>query len=295
MNRHPLAVLKSAIQAKDTSLCVGLDPMPASFPRALKESGLTVAEQTRHFLCEVVRQTAPHVCAFKAQKAFFDALHVGADLLADLIRFSRETAPAVPFFVDCKIGDIDNTMNAYFDVLFDRLDADGIVVNPYMAADVLAPFGRMPDRLGLVLVRTSNHGAAELQDRLMYDGRPLWAHVLDLTRNYNTRGNLVPIVSCDVLSTAAELSDGWPDDGVIFVAGFGAQSGLLRPSATAATHAVVVNSSRAILYPVANPAVSERTSEWSTYIGDAAREAKTLLNLWKMESLLLQKQTARKP
>jgi orotidine-5'-phosphate decarboxylase len=281
---NPLAALKATIQLTGSLLCVGLDPDPRRYPAELRNSGLSVQEQTWEFLQAVVRQTDAFACAFKAQKAFFDALPDGQELLAKLIRFVKDVAPGRPLFVDCKVGDIENTMEAYFGNLFGGLNADGIVVNPYMGADVLAPFARTPGRVGLVLVKTSNPGAAEMQEIRMHDGRPLWRHVLDLTSRYNTLGNLVPIVSCEIVSDPVGLEGYWPHGGIVLAAGYGAQSGNLLPSPSAITHVVFVNSSRAILYPAP---VTGDPRGWCAAIAMAAEETNNRLKYWKSQSLHL--------
>jgi orotidine-5'-phosphate decarboxylase len=265
----------------ETSLCIGLDPDARNFPAELQNSGLPVKDQTWEFLKEVVGLAGPHACAFKAQKAFFDAIPGGQAILAKLIRHAKKIAPGRPVFVDCKIGDIGSTMEAYFRNLFGTLHADGVVVNAYMAEDVLAPFAQMPDRIGLVLIRTSNPGSAEIQEVRMHDGRALWRHILDLTRRYNTLGNLIPVVSCEVVSNAEHLERGWPAGGVVLAAGYGAQAGVLRPSPSAVRYAVLVNSSRAILYP---PATNSSPRRWRDAIAVAAEETKMGLNRWRKES-----------
>ncbi|HWA24071.1 MAG TPA: orotidine-5'-phosphate decarboxylase [Lacunisphaera sp.] len=288
ISSNPSAALKTAIQLTGSSLCVGLDPDPRFYPAALKNSGLSVQEQTCTFLQEVVRYAGSYACAFKAQKAFFDVLPGGQEILVNLIRFAKETAPGRPVFVDCKIGDIENTMEAYFGNLFGYLDADGIVVNPYMGADVLAPFLRTPERVGLVLVKTSNPGAAEMQEVRMHDGRPLWRHVLDLTHRYNTLGNLIPIVSCDVVSDPEGLEGRWPQGSLVLAAGYGAQAGVLRPSRSAISHAIFVNSSRSILYPVS---ANGESGDWRTAIAFAAEGTRNRLNFWRKQSLPLWEDT----
>jgi orotidine-5'-phosphate decarboxylase len=64
--------------------------------------------------------------------------------------------------LDGKRGDIGVTAEAYADALYGALGADAITANPLLGRDALAPF---LDRGGtFVLVRTSNPGAADLQD-----------------------------------------------------------------------------------------------------------------------------------
>jgi len=70
--------------------------------------------------------------------------------------------------LDGKRGDIGVTAAAYAEALYDALGADAVTANPLLGRDALEPF---LDRGGtFVLVRTSNPGAAELQDAMLADG-----------------------------------------------------------------------------------------------------------------------------
>jgi orotidine-5'-phosphate decarboxylase len=70
--------------------------------------------------------------------------------------------------LDGKRGDIGVTAAAYADALYDALGADAVTANPLLGRDALEP---LLDRGGtFVLVRTSNPGAAELQDAMLADG-----------------------------------------------------------------------------------------------------------------------------
>lgn len=165
------------MQAGNTLACCGLDPDLTKIPDETTGSG---TDRVYQFLLGVIKVAAPNVCAFKAQKAFFDGLDGGHEVLAEIVRDIHRDHPGVPVFVDCKVGDIDNTMAAYADFLLGRVDADGILINPYMGDEVLEAFDNYPDKAVVVLARTSNPGAAVVQDALMADGRPLWQYVLQL-------------------------------------------------------------------------------------------------------------------
>ncbi len=183
-----------AMEANGSLACVGLDPDPKKMPKSIKSSNESV--RVGNFLSEVISITAQSVCCYKAQKAFFDGLTGGHELLKETIEIVHDQYPLLPVFVDCKIGDIDNTMDAYLDNLFGKLDADGIVVNPYMGDEVIHAISKYPDRAGIVLVKTSNPGGAIVQDALMQDGRPVWEYILDLVVNrWNTACNLIPVIS----------------------------------------------------------------------------------------------------
>ena len=86
---------------------------------------------------------------------------------------------------DCKRADIGNTSERYaiatladpqFAALDDTVGPDAVTVNPYMGEDSIAPFVKTAREFNkglFVLVRTSNPGAAEIQDMLLQDGSPV--------------------------------------------------------------------------------------------------------------------------
>lgn len=234
----------------NTLACCGLDPDLTKIPQEVTGSD---ADRVYQFLSGVIEVAAQSVCAFKVQKAFFDGLHGGHEVLAEIVRYIHCTYPGVSVFVDCKIGDIDNTMAAYTDYLLGEVDADGVLINPYMGDEVLEAFDDYPDKAVIVLARTSNLGAAVVQDALMADGSPLWRYILKLiVERWNKNGNLIPVISSTAgldLSTARQAI---PDEMPILLAGVGAQGGEysdLRALLNTSGSGVFVNSSRGLLYP----------------------------------------------
>jgi len=237
----------------DSLVCCGLDPDVQRLPNKLADREALDADRVYSFLHEVIELAAPHVCAFKAQKAFFDNLGSGHQILTRIVSEIHRDHPDVPIFVDCKVGDIDNTMKAYAQLLLTKIGADGILVNPYMGDDVLNAFSAYPEHAIIVLARTSNSGAAIIQDALMHDGRTLWKYVLELiVDRWNANGNLIPVISAtagqDIAASRRLIPEGMP----VLLAGVGAQGGdysCLRALLNRDGIGVFVNSSRALLYP----------------------------------------------
>jgi len=237
--------LLRAMKARDSLVCVGLDPDYEKIPSIIKGAG---EDRVLNFLKEVVQITAPHICSYKVQKAFFDPWDQGHELLRMTISHVHRHHPDIPVFLDCKIGDIDNTMDAYMANIFGTLQADGVLLNPYMGDDVLAPMAKYPDKAGVVLVKTSNPGASIVQD---YGG--LWKHILhQVIERWNTAGNLIPVIASTADIDLAEVRTIIPDQMPILFAGFGEQGGTvdqLRQLLNSEGIGVFVNSSRGILYP----------------------------------------------
>lgn len=270
-------MLLHRMEQQQTLLCCGLDPDLRRFPTKVFSQANTDEEKVLQFLRQVVDVTASHVCAYKVQKAFFDLLSGGHDVLEDIVSYIHQQYPGIPVIVDCKVGDIDNTMQAYLDNVFGSIGADGIVVNPYMGDDVIAPCKDFTDKLVVVLVKTSNLGGAMIQDTVLQDGRKLWEYLLELvTTQWNDNQNMVPVISATATLDLAKVRQQIPDEMPILFAGVGAQGGNyadLNKLLNSKKSGVFVNSSRGILYPAADPDVP-----WGEAIESAAVTLKATLN-----------------
>jgi len=230
----------------DSLVCVGLDPEPAKFPAHLRDDPDAVFS----FCQAIVDATADLACAFKPQIAHFSAL--GAELtLQRLIAHIHAEHPGVPVILDSKRGDIGSTAQHYVAEAFERYQADAVTVNPYLGRDSVQPFLDRANRGVVVLCRTSNPGATDLQD-LVVDGRPLYQHVAAKVANeWNTHGNCLLVVGATWPQQLAEVR-AIAGDVPFLVPGVGAQGGdvaaLLAAGRTTDGTGLVISSSRAILY-----------------------------------------------
>jgi|SRR5271157_6577616 len=87
-----------------------------------------------------------------------------------------------------------------------------------MGDDVLKPFAQIPNKIGIVLVRTSNRGGCVVQDIQAFDGKPMWRHVLHLVvHRWNVTGNLIPVLSTDCGAMNGDIRRDLPDDMPIFL------------------------------------------------------------------------------
>jgi orotidine-5'-phosphate decarboxylase len=264
------------MKSHDTLLCCGLDPDLKKMPFEIVGKNISDEDKVFIFLQLVVDFTAQHVCAYKAQKAFFDVLSGGHDVLKKLIDYIHKTHPGIPVIVDCKVGDIENTMTAYIENLFGLLKADGIVVNPFMGDDVMMPLIELSDKSIVVLVKTSNPTGGIVQDVVLQNGTTLWHYMLELVVNrWNRNQNMIPVLSATAGLDMAPIRMIIPDGMPILLAGVGAQgggheslSGLLNSEGIG----VLVNSSRAILYP------PKSQQPWQMAIQLATIETKNALN-----------------
>jgi orotidine-5'-phosphate decarboxylase len=181
--------LAEAVERKRSQLVVGLDPRVDLLPVELR--GEAPAAAVERFCRGIVDAVAPYVVAVKPQLAFFEAL--GADglrALEEACRYARDAGLLV--IADGKRGDIGSTARAYAAAYLEPREsgppvADALTVNPYLGEDSIEPFlqaARLHGSGVFVLVRTSNAGAADIQDLALSDGKPLWHHVARLVHEW---------------------------------------------------------------------------------------------------------------
>ncbi len=280
-----LELLRQATISNNTLACCGLDPDIEKIPMELRKEGAD-EDAVRRFLEIVIDLTAPHICCYKVQKAFFDIFSGGHELLEHTISYAHEHHPGLPVFVDAKIGDVGNTMDIYLRNIFGELNADGVVVNPYLGDDVMRPFKSLPDKAAIVTVKTSNPDAAIVQDVILQDGRPLWKYILELTANrWNDAGNMVPVIGSTSDVDLSDVREIIPDEMPVLFAGYGVQGGTtkhLRQLLDNGSRGVFVNSSRGLLYPY-----DPSSPLWRDAIVRAAKTMQDALNFARSRSKFL--------
>ena len=263
-----MQALRARWQSADTLVCVGLDPEPAKFPARFANDPDAVFA----FCRDIADATAEYACAFKPQIAHFAAL--GAeDALQRLIAHLHATPPGVPVILDAKRGDIGSTAQRYVTEAFERFGADAVTVNPYLGRDSVQPFLERSDKGVVVLCRTSNPGAADLQDLpVAHAGstRPLYQHVAEtIAREWNGHGNVSLVVGATWPGQLREVR-AIVGDMPFLVPSVGAQGGdveaVVKNAKTTDGTGLMVSSSRAILY----------ASNGDDYAEAAAHEARTL-------------------
>ena len=203
------------------------------------------------FCRDIADATAEFACCFKPQFAHFAA--IGAeDALRRLISHVHAAHPDVPVILDSKRGDIGSTAQHYAAEAFDRYAADAVTANPYLGGDSLQPFLDRAERGVVVLCRTSNAGAGDLQD-LNVEGRPLYQHVAEkAVREWNGNGNVALVVGATWPGQLREVR-AIVGDMPLLIPGIGAQGGdveaAVRNGAAEDGAGLMMSSSRAILYP----------------------------------------------
>lgn len=262
--------LAARITETGTCALVGIDPrfelLPEPIVHAAQANGgnqdaVRVAA-TEEFCRRLIDVVAPLVPAVKPQVAFFEQLGpAGLEMLARVIQHARDQGLIV--IADAKRGDIGSTAAAYADAWLAGEDptaarwaADCLTVNPYLGRDSLQPFVDVAKERGAglyVLVRTSNPGAADFQDRKT-DGQTLYQGVASLIEQLS-----VETLDGDYGQIGAVVGATWPEElqqlraamrhTLLLVPGYGSQGGTAKDVMSAVDErgqGALINSSRGI-------------------------------------------------
>ncbi len=250
---------------RESQIVLGLDPDPAAlWPQASEEEaqprsgalagGHASARAARAVLahCRAVIDAAGEECvAVKPQLARFELL--GAAGWAALEALAEHAhARGLLVVADGKRGDIDVTARAYAAALLGGaqtpfgalagLGADLVTVNPLMGVDALEPFVQAARAAGagvLVLVRTSNAGARDVEDLPLAGGGVVWEQLARIVARLGADGAgesglsdvgaVLGATEPEHLPRARELMPGAP----FLLPGVGAQGGRVEDLAAA--------------------------------------------------------------
>jgi len=209
--------LETRIREIDSLLCVGLDPHPSDLPEF-------TAASAKEFCLRLIEATADLAAAYKPNAAFFEAL--GSEGVAALKDVIAAVPDDIPVILDAKRGDISSTAQAYAQAAFETLGADAITINPYLGKDAVDPFIANPEKGVFMLCKTSNPGAADLQDLSVgvRQASPLYVHVAQLAQSWNINDNLGLVVGATQPESLARVRAAAPDLWIL-APGVGAQGG----------------------------------------------------------------------
>lgn len=260
--------LAAAVAARESQIVVGLDPDDRV------DGGAAGAER---FCRDVITRVGEHCVAAKPQLAYFERF--GADGWSAFAAVAQAASDAgLLVIADAKRGDIGSTATAYAEAfLHDPIDA--MTVNPMLGADAVAPFLARAAGEGrglFLLVRTSNPGAADLQDLPLADGR-LWHEALaDQVAGWGGASigasglsSVGAVVGATVPERLVALRERMPNQPFL-LPGVGAQGGRpeqLGPAFGGRAAGALVSASRSIIYAddPAREAASLRATVWAAW------------------------------
>jgi orotidine-5'-phosphate decarboxylase len=244
--------LAARVADRESQLVIGLDPDPSALWPGVADGPARsvqppfadpVASAVLAHCTALIDAVAPACVAVKPQLACFERLgHPGRILLGAVLGHARQAGLLV--IADGKRGDIDVTARAYAQALYGGvetpfgtvagLDVDAATVNPLMGRDALEPFVSAARARGagmLALVRTSNPGAADVQDLELAGGGTVWERLASIVDELGRPG----IGACGLSDVGAVIGATVPGHlvrarelmphAVLLLPGVGAQGG----------------------------------------------------------------------
>jgi orotidine-5'-phosphate decarboxylase len=262
--------LTALVEERHSQVCLGLDPDPSTLESEGAGEGDAAGRAAEAVAahCRGLIEAAGGACvAIKPQLACFERLgSAGWRALEEVVSAARDAGLLV--VADGKRGDVPVTATAYAQALtgstetpwgqVQGLGVDAFTVNPLLGDDAVEPFVKAAADSGagvFVLVRTSNPGAAALQDASL-EGRPLHEHLAELVARHAPElagsgglSGMGAVIGATVPQHLGRLRELMPDS-VFLVPGIGAQGGRpedLGPAfAEGRPASVLVPASRAI-------------------------------------------------
>ncbi len=195
------------MEERQSQVVLGLDPDLSALWPGTAEDGNGGADPSERAATAVLAHcralidaVAPVCVAVKPQLARFEALGVpGRAVLGSVVEHAR--AAGLLVIADAKRGDIDVTAAAYGAALFGGMETpfgpiaglgvDMATVNPLMGRDAIVPFVEAARATGagvLLLVRTSNPGAADIEDLELNGGGTVWERLAGLVDELGAGG-----------------------------------------------------------------------------------------------------------
>lgn len=268
-------VLQDKIRAMKNPTVAGLDARIEYVPEHLRRAAFEeygvglkgAAEAIYQFNVGLIDALCDIVPAVKPQSAYYENLGwQGMEMLERTIRYAKSKGMFV--IADVKRGDIGSTASAYAEgwlsgakiegQVFKSFDADCVTLNGYMGSDSINPFleaAKLEDKCVIVLVKTSNPGAGELQDivagdrlvcQVMGDLNQRIAKGTEGKYGYTMAGAVTGATyPGDIKQLRRRLESTF-----FLVPGYGAQGGTAADVANAFDkygHGAIVNSSRGIM------------------------------------------------
>lgn len=250
-------LLSTAVDSSRSQILLGLDPDPANlWPEAAaagdsasgssaEKAAVAVADHCRR----VIDATASSCFGVKLQLASFERLGApGRVALGEAVAHAHDAGLLV--LADGKRGDIGISATSYAASLLGEtetpwgavsgLEADAVTVNPLLGAETVMPFVEVARERGrgvFMLARTSNPGAADIQDRKLLEGETVSDSLAEMVGTLGVAGasgiaDVGAVVGATVPGHLARLRGLMPH-APILLPGVGAQGGKVEDLAPA--------------------------------------------------------------
>lgn len=239
------------MMTKNNSLvCVGLDSDVRKLPKHL------VREKYPQFAFNkaIIDGTHDLVCAYKPNSAFYEARGAqGIEELKMTCDYLHTSYLDIPIILDAKRGDIGSTNEGYVTYAFDYLGADAITLQPYLGREALQPFLDRKDKECIILCKTSNPGAGEIQDLVLTKkAKPLYQIIAENVANdWNMNNNCMLVVGAPYPKELAIVRR-IVGDMTLLVPGIGTQGGDIEKTVKAGMNSkgagMIINASRSVIF-----------------------------------------------
>src|SRR3989338_1514658 len=229
-------------------LCVGLDPDLEKLPEKFKALKHPQFEFNKY----IIEETHEYVSAYKPNMGSYEVRGKdGWEDLAMTMEYLREKHPDIFTICDAKRGDIGYTNELYAKAIFDILGFDAVTLHPYLGKEALKPFLDRKDKVSIILCRTSNLGAGELQD-LKIDGKQLWQIVAEkISKEWNINHNCMLVVGATYPEELGEIRK-IVGELTLLVPGIGTQGGSVKEVMNKGMNVnkmgLIMSSSKAIIF-----------------------------------------------
>lgn len=303
MPNHFADRLLAAIKEKGSPVCVGIDPVYAKLPPAIRNmpdfgdgnDADSALDAILEFCRIVIKTVAPIVPAIKINTAYFERYYgEGLDCYADLIQ--EAAAAGLLVIGDCKRGDVGHSAELYaqatlanpdFSSLDHMVGPDAVTLHSFLGLDCIKPFLQVCRAQGkgvFALVHTSNESACEVQGFCNSRGVTLSEHLANLVNGWSGDDGLVgtsgysslgAVVAPRDADFARKLRTLMPRS-LFLIPGYGAQGMTaadvalcFKPDGTGA----IVTASRSVIYAFDNPKYEQQAgTSWVTAVEAACRD-----------------------
>ena len=270
--------LVSKCRSQRSLLCVGLDPDP----------DLMAISDIFEFNKAIIDSTLDLVCGYKPNLAFYEAHGIqGLMALESTVEYIRSQDSTIIIIGDGKRGDIGSSNAKYADALFKVWGFDATTVNGYGGGETLEPFLNYKDKGTFLWCRSSNPGAAELQDvEIVQKDSPtkFFEYVSSRAQIWNSAGNLGLVAGATHPSDLKSLRNRCPTMPIL-IPGVGSQSGDLETSVRLGKSSpepkLIITASRSIIYASSNRNdFSVKSRSAASTLRDQINQILTEENIW---------------
>ncbi|MFC1802349.1 orotidine-5'-phosphate decarboxylase [Thermoproteota archaeon] len=269
-------------RAKDSFLCVGIDPATADMRNRfnipmefIDEKG--ESEGIKEFCMNVIEAVTPSAPVIKpnAQFLVYALGYEGLKVIVEKIHEGNSLA-----LLDIKLSDIGSTIDAGL-YWIDRLGFDAVTFSPFPGyengVDAVYRWSKYKEKGIFALCRMSNLGTHDYQSKIM-DGEKFYKR---LARDAFEHGSNGYVVGCTASEELKEIREIIGEEPLILSPGLGAQGGdpetALRYGTNRNGEGLIVSSSRGINF--AYEAIGWDFDRYAEAAGQMAKKKRNELNV----------------